>query len=456
MKPGISALWKTVAAYGLMLSLAALAFYFILRQGQALGGPLLNSGFQAAAAQPNTLLHLLLALAAVLACGRALGWLFKRLRQPPVIAEVIAGICLGPSLLGHFFPEAGAFLLPAAVAPLLGAIAQLGVILYMFQVGLELDLSELKGKGHSTIAISHASIVLPFLLGSLLALWLYPRFASQEVPFLSFALFMGVAMSITAFPVLTRILADEGLTKSALGTLALSCAAVDDATAWCLLAMVVGVAQAEGAAAALVPLWTLGFILGMIMIARPLIRRVLGRTAKPGQGTVALVFLGVLLAALTTEAIGIHAIFGAFMLGVLIPHDSKVAKDFEVKLKDVVGILLLPAFFAFTGMRTQIGLLEGGLAWGACALVIVVATLGKFGGAALAARFSGLKAREATALGILMNTRGLVELIVLNVGLDLKIITPQVFAMMVVMALATTLATAPALRIFVPGLSPRR
>jgi Kef-type K+ transport system membrane component KefB len=396
----------------------------------------------------DLLFHLLLALAAVIALGRALGALFRRLGQPPVIGEVVAGILLGPTLLGRIFPEGEAFLLPAAVSPLLGALAQLGVILYMFLVGLELNAADFKRKGRATFFISQASIVLPFALGLLLAFWLHPRFADPGAPFLGFALFIGVAMSVTAFPVLARILGDSGMSRTALGALALSCAAVDDATAWCLLAAAVGASSHELGSALAVGAWLLAFLGLMVFALRPLILKYAAKHSKAplGQGVVAIVLLGVLLSALATEWIGIHAIFGAFLLGVLLPHDSAIAREFESKLKDVVAVLLLPAFFAYSGMRTELGLLQSMDQWLACGLIIAAATLGKFGGATLAARATGMRWREASALGILMNTRGMVELIVLNIGLDLHIISPTLYAMMVLMALATTLATAPALR----------
>jgi Kef-type K+ transport system membrane component KefB len=331
------------------------------------------------------------------------------------------------------------------VAPLLSAIAQLGVVLYMFQVGLELDLSRLKGKARRVLSISGASMALPFALGAALAPWLYARFAPAGVASGVFGLFVCVAMSITAFPVLARILQDEGLSKSDLGVLALSCAAVNDAAAWCLLALVVGLAQSEASRAAFVGLEALAFVAFMLFFAGPKVARLARAKKKPGQGTASLVFMGILLSALATEAIGIHAIFGAFLLGLVIPHDSAVAMDFEHKLKDVVGILLLPAFFALSGMRTQLGLLDSREAWAALGLVIALASLGKIAGTGLAARLSGLGLRDSSALGVLMNTRGLVELIVLNVGLDLGVLSPSLFSIMVLMALASTLATGPAL-----------
>jgi Kef-type K+ transport system membrane component KefB len=338
-------------------------------------------------------------------------------------------------------------LLPPEVAPHLALIAQLGIILYMFLVGLEFNAGLLRSHGHAAVAISHASIVVPFLLGSLLALGLFSRLAPLDKPFTSFALFMGVALSVTAFPVLARILTDRGMAQTELGVLALSCAAVDDVTAWCLLAFVSGVVRSEVSGAMQVIGLSLVYIAGMLVIVRPLAARWIATTHGKGLSptAVTIVFGALLVSALTTERIGIHAVFGAFLLGVVVPHDSQIAQSLKAGLEQVVLVLLLPAFFAYTGMRTQIGLVSGWDQWLICGLIIVVASLGKFGGTLAAARLAGLDWRTGSSLGILMNTRGLMELIVLNIGLDLGVITPTLFAMMVMMALVTTLATTPLL-----------
>lgn len=310
----------------------------------------------------------------------------------------------------------------------------------------------LKNRAHATVATSHASILAPFLLGSLLGLDLYPRLSNSAVPFTSFALFMGVAMPITAFPVLARILSDRGISRTDLGVVALSCAAIDDVTAWCLLALVVGVARAQVGEAVLVVGGALIYIALMFLIVRPILSRVASRweTERLPREAVALVLVALLVSTLTTEFIGIHAIFGAFLLGAVIPHNSAVAQSFIRQLEHVVTILFLPAFFAFTGMRTRIDLVSGLDQWLICGLIILVATLGKFGGTIVAARLTGLGWRAAAALGTLMNTRGLMELVVLNIGLDLKVIAPTLFSMMVLMALVTTVATSPVLRLLMP------
>lgn len=397
---------------------------------------------------PDALGQVLLALTAVVVVGRLLGRVFRAAGQPAVIGEVIGGIVLGPSLLGQIAPGLSQFILPATVAPFLGVIAQLGVILYMFLVGVELNPGLLRGQVRATVAIAHTSIAVPFVLGAVLAVYLHPRFGSISVPFTNFALFLGIAMSITAFPVLARILAERGMTTTPLGALALTCAAIDDVTAWCLLAFVVGVVQSRVESALLVAALTLAFIGAMFLIVRPAFARLSASVdqGRPVQGAIAISLVSMLLAAMATNTIGVHALFGAFLLGAMIPHESRLARALKQALHDLVTILLLPAFFAYTGMRTQIGLLSGVYEWSVCALIILVATVGKFGGGTVAARVTGLGWRQAAGLGVLMNTRGLMELIVLNVGLDLGVISPTLFTMLVVMALVTTVATTPILQ----------
>jgi Kef-type K+ transport system membrane component KefB len=443
------ALFLAVRRYGEGLTAPAAPSEAALTAGNAIAGQ---------AAAPNALLHVLLALAAVIVVGRLLGVLLRAIGQPPVIGEVLAGILLGPSLLGRIAPEAAGYILPVSVAPFLGVVAQLGVVLYMFLIGLELNGELLRDRAHATVATSHASIVAPFVLGSVLALFLYPRLSNGSVSFTSFALFMGVAMSITAFPVLARILTDRGIHKTELGAVALTCAAVDDVTAWCLLAFVIGVARARIQDALMVSGLTLAFIAVMALAVRPVVIRLVRRAGnrEPAQHALAFTLAVLLLSALTTEWIGIHALFGAFLFGAVIPHDSSLARALTRRLEDVVTIMLLPAFFAFTGMRTEIGLVSGVSEWLICGLIVLVATVGKFGGTLVAARLTGMRWRQAASLGILMNTRGLMELIVLNIGLDLAVISPKLFAMMVLMALATTIATTPVLQLVGVGYnSPR-
>ena len=443
---------KTSSAYGLMIAGGIGGFLLIRSYGETLTAPApagaLVYGVGTTSEPTDAFVHVLLALLVVTVVARALGSALQHLRQPAVIGEILAGNLLGPSLLGRIAPDISGFLLPPLVAPYLRVIAQVGVVLYMFLVGLELDTAPLRQKPHVALAISHASILLPFLLGALAAIFIYPILSSHDIPFTVFALFMGVSMSITAFPVLARILTDRRVHTSRMGITALSCAAVDDVTAWCLLAFVVSIVHARMGNVFL----TVGLTAGYIAVAFVVLRRVMSwivqryeHHERLPQNAVAVVFVALLLSALTTEAIGIHAIFGAFLLGAVIPHNSRMAQALIQRLEDLVVVLLLPAFFAFTGLRTEISLVSGAEQWLLCGCIILTACLGKFGGSTVAARLVGLNWRDASALGILMNTRGLVELIVLNIGLDLRVISPTLFAMLVLMALVTTLGTTPIL-----------
>jgi Kef-type K+ transport system membrane component KefB len=397
----------------------------------------------------SVMLHVLLALVVIVIAARILGAIFRCLHQPGVMGEVIAGLLLGPSFLGWLAPQVSSQLLPPVIAPFLAVIAQVGIILFMFLVGLELDTGLWRQRTRASIAISHASIVVPFLLGAGLALWLYPRFADGSISFTAFALFIGVAMSVTAFPVLARILTDTKMQTSRMGVLALACAAVDDVTAWCLLALVVGVARAQPGRVLVTVGAAIAFVFFVLVIARRgavwLVRRQMtqGRTTQQMFATVC---VSLLVSALVTERIGIHALFGAFLLGAVVPHDSQLARDIRQKCEDLVVVLFLPVFFAFTGMRTQVGLLKEPADWLVCVVIILIASSGKFGGSFFAARITGSDSREAASIGILMNTRGLMELVVLNVGLDLGVLSPRLFAMFVLMAVVTTLATTPILQ----------
>jgi K+:H+ antiporter len=450
VKPSAVIPWRAIGAYAAMLAGAAAIFFIVVRLGATLTAPPppavpIEIARHDAPVATNLVVHVLLALAAVIGLGRLLGALLSRVRQPPVIGEVLAGIMLGPSLLSRVAPGVGGFLLPDSITPSLALISQIGVVLYMFIVGLELNVDRVGSRAHATVAISHASIVAPFVLGTILALYLYPRFSTSDVPFASFALFIAVAMSITAFPVLARILSDRGMTHSELGVVALTCAAVDDVTAWCLLACVVGVAEARADSAVVVVLLTLAFIAVMLLVVKPVIRRLIGEDDRRRWRAFVVTLAGVAVSAFVTEQIGVHAIFGAFLFGAILPHDGGVARTWTTSFKAPITLLLLPAFFAFAGMRTRVDLVDSAFAWLVCLLIIFVATAGKFGGTFVAARLSGVNARHAAGLGILMNTRGLMQLIVLNVGLDLGVLTPALFTMLVLMALATTMATSPLL-----------
>lgn len=402
-----------------------------------------------------------LTLIVVIAVARLTGFLFRKLGQPPVMGEVLGGIILGPSAFGHFFPEATAFLFHQDALIFLKNIAEIGISLYLFVMGLEINLPRLKKAARSAVLISQLSIIFPFALGLLLARQLYVNYAPSGFGLLEFSLFIGVALSITAFPVLARILADSSLHKTRLGDLALTCAAIDDITAWCLVAVVVGITGTVNTAWMTFGL-TIAYVLFMMMAVRPLITIIVPRVEKQferlPEALLAFAILGALTSATITEAIGIHALFGAFLFGAIIPHESLMARDVTERLQDFIRILFLPAFFALTGMKTQIGLISSGQDWLICGVIIGLAIFGKFGGAYLGATLSGNSRRESAILGILMNTRGLVELIVLNIGLSLGILTPTLFTMLVIMALVTTFMTGPLLRLVgthTNALSPR-
>ena len=441
---------RIVALYGGMIVLAAVTFLAIRAVGEQLMAPEGGSALVGEASSLNTtLFQALLALGVIIGTARTVGALFALIGQPAVIGELVAGIMLGPSLLGQVAPGLYEQLLPSNVSAFLGVYAQLGVILYLFLVGLELDLSVLRKSSHATLAISHASIIAPFLLGSALALGLYPRVSTSGVPFTVFALFLGVSLSVTAFPVLARILTDLKISRSQMGVVALTCAAIDDVTAWCLLALVVSIAQERTSDAIRTVLLTASLIFVVLKIVAPFARKAvprLDRTADLSRAALSVVLLAMLASAMTTEYIGIHGFFGAFLFGAIIPHESRLALELKRRLDDFIAVLFLPVFFAYTGMRTEVGLITGLQDWLLCAAIIGMACLGKFGGTLVASRLSGVGWRDSAALGILMNTRGLVQLIVLNVGLDLGVISPRLFTMLVVMALVTTLMATPILQ----------
>jgi Kef-type K+ transport system membrane component KefB len=383
--------------------------------------------------------RLLLAVAAVITAARVVGVVAARFGQPRVLGEILAGVLLGPSLLGAVAPSVSDYLFPAGVRAGLGAIAQLGLVLFMFIVGLELDVSRLTSQGRRAVVISQMSIFVPLVLGVVLGLWLYPRFGTGSGQ-LGFVLFIGAAMAITAFPVLVLVMREAGLDGTRLGALAITCAAIDDVTAWCLLAAVVAVVQADGGDEVLLTvLLAAAFVVAMLGLARPLMNR-RSRISLPAAVAFAL------LCAWTTEAIGIHAIFGAFLAGVVIQHSPVAGRELASRLDSATTVVLLPVFFVVVGLSTQIGLLDSTYRWAVAALVVAVAMVGKLGGGAFAARLTGESWRDAMTIGVLMNTRGLTEIVILTVALDLGVIGPTLFTIMVMMALATTFMAAPLLR----------
>ncbi len=392
---------------------------------------------------------LLLQIIVIIGMARVLGMLMVRIGQPTVMGEIIAGIILGPSLLGLALPEVNAFLFPINSLGNLQLISQIGLILFMFIIGMELDLRVIRRNAQTAMIISHVSIALPFLLGVILAYMLYPNFGPKQMGFTSFALFIGIAVSITAFPVLARIVQERGWTKSEVGITAITCAAANDITAWFLLAAVIALVKAGNINSALVSLGLSAvYITFMLLVVKPLFHRIAEQNFTKetiNKPIVAIFLLSLIISAYLTEVIGIHALFGAFLAGVIMPTNIHFRHVFQEKVEDLSQVLLLPLFFVYTGLRTQIGLLNEPHLWMVFAAIVLVATLGKFAGSALAARWVGQPWKNSLILGALMNTRGLMELIVLNIGYDLGVLTPQVFAMMVLMALVTTFMTGPAI-----------
>jgi Kef-type K+ transport system membrane component KefB len=454
---------KHLLFYFLFVSLFGLLIWFIIIQGNQLEAGQAVETMAAASsesalemwgrnlagnlAQPLSLL--LLQIAVIILCSRLAGFIFGKFGQPTVIGEIIAGIVLGPSWVGWLWPQVSGWLFRPDSLPTLQFFSQLGLLLFMFIIGLELDVSLLKNKARAAVVVSHASIVFPFFLGVWLAYGLFAEFAPGGVSFVAFGLFMGIAMSITAFPVLARIIQERGLTQSPLGVLAITCAAADDVTAWCLLAAIIAMIQAGTITTALFTVLLAVIYVGvMFFLIRPLLRRLGARYGQPGQVNktfVAALFIVLFLSALATEVIGIHALFGAFLAGAIMPAAPAFRQWLVARIEDVSLVILLPLFFAFTGLKTQVGLLNNSTLWLVCGLIILVAVVGKFGGSLVAARFTGQSWADSCAIGALMNTRGLMELVVLNIGYDLGILSPTIFTMMVLMALITTFMTTPAL-----------
>lgn len=437
--------------------------YWIIKQGKLLelkeGNVAINSGNSSWTDFINSMLHnfndplaiLLAQIVMIILTARVFGWFFQKIGQPTVIGEIIAGIVLGPSLVGMYFPEFSAALFPEESLGNLKFLSQIGLILFMFVIGMELDVKVLKNKASEAIVISHASIIFPFAMGIGLSYYVYNQFAPAGVEFLSFSLFMGIAMSITAFPVLARIVQERGIHKTRLGAIVITCAAADDITAWCLLAVVIAIVKAGDFVGSLYVIsLALLYVLAMLFIVKPFLKRIGDLYAEKdniGKPVMAIFFLLLIISSYATEVIGIHALFGGFMMGAIMPDIAKFRMIFIEKVEDVSVILLLPLFFVFTGLHTQVGLINDVYLWKVTGGIIAVAVIGKFVGSALAAKFVGQNWHDSLTIGALMNTRGLMELIVLNIGLELKVLTPEVFTMMVIMALVTTFMTGPALNL---------
>lgn len=453
---------RTALFYTITLAAFSGLLYFFILQGKTLEPANFSALVKSSSASSweqftDTFTHnithplalLLLQMITIIVVARIFGWFCKKIGQPTVIGEIAAGILLGPSFAGMYMADFSLFLFPAKSLGNLQFLSQIGLILFMFIIGMELDLKVLKTKAQEAIVISHASIILPFALGVGLALYIYQQYAPEGISFLSFSLFIGIALSITAFPVLARIVQERGLSKTKLGTMVITCAATDDITAWCILAVVVAIVKAGSFVSALYTIALAGgYVLVMLGVVKPFLKR-LGDYYSYKEGltkpVVTVFFLVLLLSSYTTEIIGIHALFGAFMAGVVMPANQSFRNLFIEKVEDVSMVLLLPLFFVFTGLRTQIGLLNDSNAWLVTGIIIAAAVTGKFIGSAVAARFVRQSWRESLMIGSLMNTRGLMELVVLNIGYDIGVLSPEIFAMMVIMALATTCMTGPAL-----------
>jgi K+:H+ antiporter len=468
---------RTALYYFLAVSAACLGIFFILLAGNHLPAPALplstQSGSQitphATAAGDysfyaavesslwnnanDPLTRLFLQLFIVTAVSYLVGRIFSLFGQPAVVGEMMAGVLLGPSVFGLLAPAAFQFVFAPSSLGALRLFSQIGVCLFMFTVGMEMDVAELRRKAHTAVVVSHASIMAPYFFGVLLALFLYGRLAQPGASFTGFALFMGISMSITAFPVLLRILQDRDILKTSLGRTAAACAAVGDVTAWSVLAVVVAIARASSVGAAAFSLGlVLVFVALMLFVIKPNLPSWLGQQAlerpDPSKAVLAVVFGVVLASALSTQLIGIRALFGAFLAGIVMPTAGGFRDKLVVRVENLSSVLLLPVFFAFTGLRTQIGLLNSAQDWLICLVIIAVATAGKLGGSALAARLTGMKWRESLQLGALMNTRGLMELIALNIGYDMGILSQRIFTMLVIMALITTVMTGPLVTFF--------
>jgi Kef-type K+ transport system membrane component KefB len=448
---------KTFLVYVLFIGFFTFLIFLFLKSGKKLESPIavksIDTGWNFLDSFLGNLAHplsvLLLQIASIILVARLLSWICKKIDQPAVIGEIAAGIVLGPSLLGLYFPHVFNTLFPESSLSNLQFLSQIGLILFMFVIGMELDLKVLKNQANEAVVVSHVSIIFPFTLGIGLAYFLYSKFAPSGVPFLSFGLFLGISMSITAFPVLARIVQEKGIHRTPVGTIAITCAAVDDITAWSLLAMVIAIVKAGSFLSSLTTIaMAIVYVVFILKLVKPFLKRIGDLHASRdnlSKPVVAIFFLVLIGSAYLTEIIGIHALFGAFMAGVIMPDNQKFKQILIDKIEDVALVLLLPLFFVYTGLRTQIGLLNDVGLWMMCGLIISVAVIGKFGGSAIAARIVGQRWKDSLTIGALMNTRGLVELVALNIGYDLGVLNAEMFTMLVIMALITTIMTAPSL-----------
>jgi len=390
-----------------------------------------------------------LQLAVILATCRVVAILVKPLGQPPVVAEMIAGVLLGPSLFGLFFPEASAWLFPKESMPVIYTAAQFALALYMFIVGLEFQPELVRARAKSAVSISLAGMIAPFALGAGLAVMLHDRgdLFAPSVSGSQAALYLGAAMCITAFPMLARIIKEGGLSGTSMGALALAAGSIDDAAAWCVLAVTLASFQGEPSVATLAIGGGVAYVLLAVFMLRPLVLRPLtARAERDGRmngGVFAIVMMLLLLAAYLTDRIGLYAVFGAFVLGASIPR-GVLTRELIAKLSPMTTVVLLPLFFVCSGLNTRITLVNSSQLILIALAVLAAATIGKFAACALAAKVNGEPTRDSLAIGALMNARGLMELIILNIGLERGVITPTLFSIMVIMAIVTTLMATPA------------
>ena len=391
------------------------------------------------------LLTLLVQTVIVVGVARAVGSLFRRLGQPRVVGEMVAGLLLGPSLLGRVAPHAAHVLFAPASLDVLNTFSQFGLVLFMFLVGIHLDSGHLRSHSRLVLVTSYTSMLLPFALGVALAFSVSRQFGVGGAALLPFVLFVGLSLSITAFPVLVRIVGEHHLASTRLGTVAVACAAFDDVTAWIALALVTSLVHTSGASIGGSLLWLAAYAVLMLTLVRPLLRWLL-RRVDHHDGRLTVMLIAALASAAATEWLGIHPLFGSFFLGALMSHDVGDKAVYTERIEPLTLVLFLPLFFAFTGLRTNVYLLTSPWLAAETLMILAIAVLGKAAGPLLVGARLGFSKRESTALGVLLNTRGLVELVVLNIGLESGILPPPLFAMLMLMALFTTAMTSPLLR----------
>ncbi len=390
--------------------------------------------------------QILIQLIIILLAVQVLGSLCKFIDQPRVVGEILVGLALGPTLLGTILPRVEALLFPTSTLPTLQTLGDIGLVLYMFSLGTHIDTHTMLKQSRKAIIVSLGGVLVPLTMGGVCAFFLFPEFGGVKANVVSFVLLVGTAMAITAFPVLARLLEERRMLTSRIGVLALFSAAIDDIIGWCLLAVVIAIVHATGATSIALMLAFLALFIGiMLYVVRPLLFFA-DQHLKSKPTRLALTMVLLLLSAYTTNAMGIHPVFGAFMMGTILPRRTTFIEQVQ-SIEQVNNLLFLPLYFVYNGLRTRIELINSPTLWLLCILVLLVACLGKISGGSLSFKIFGESWKESLTLGTLMNTRGLVELIVLNIGLDLGVISPTFFAMLVIMAIVTTMMTSPLLRL---------